>query len=287
MSQPPAGIPGARQQPPLLRQRWQTINPAHAIQRAAVVLTFPEEIPSFVVMRVVEALRPFALGAGLLKEEALNSMLIQIGPGGAQNTTPTSQTGSAFQDVRNGQVAQALKITKEAIRFEIAEYTRWVALRDQLEKIFSLSFPILEQSTTVQSIGLEYVDFFFAVAEGEEDAGLIIDNQSQLIARRAFRKREPFHSHSGWFERETAQSRFLVNVDLSVADALGPIGQRRAITVRTFEAEQIIDSLSDRAKEMVQVDKVLTGLDAIHASLKERLSNLLTREARTMISLGT
>ena len=287
MSQPPVGVPGARKPQPLLAQRWQTVNPAHAIQRAAAVIDFPEELPTFVVNRVVEALRPVARRTDLLKEEAVNSMLIQIGPGGAQNSSPATQAGVLFQNMVGDQIAQALSVTKGSLRFETSVYTRWIAFREQLGQLLEAALPILSQSTTFRSIGLEYVDFFFAVAEGPEDAGLIIDNQSQLMARRAFRKRDPFHSNTGWFERETDQSRFLVNVDLSVADALGPVGQRRAITIRTFEAEHVIAMDNRRALELVEVSNVLAGLDSLHDSLKERLSSLLTRDANNMISLGS
>lgn len=286
MSQPFIGGASAQNSPPLLRQRWQTINPAHAIQSAAVVLGFPEDVPSFLVQRLVGVLRPVAQAAGLIKEEAVNASLIQIGPGGVQSAAPMTQTGTAFQKVRGAQVVEALNVTKNNIRFETSDYTRWIAMKDQLHRILDACLPVLSHATTLQSVGMEYVDFFFAASEGAEDVGLIIDNQSQLIAKRAFRKRDPFHSHSGWFERETNQSRFLVNVDVSIADAMGPIGQRRAITIRTFEAEQVIDVASGRAIELLETIKVIEAVEALHVSLKARLGALLTRDAKAMISLG-
>lgn len=250
------------------------------------MLSFPEELPSLVVSRVVDAVRPIAIAGGLFKEEAVNALMIQIGPGGAQSPSSSSQSGTAFLNMRGPQVAQSLNVTKDSIRFQTADYTRWIALRDQLEQILSASFPILAQSTNLHSVGLEYVDFFYGVSEGPEDVGMIIDNQSQLIAKRAFRKRDPFHSHAGWFESESEESRILVNVDVTVADAIGPEGQRRAITIRTYEAEQVLEMLSPRASELMDPVNVLAALDVRHRSLKARLGNILTRDAKSMISLG-
>lgn len=283
----PIGLPGQRVATPVLAQRWATINPAHAVQRAVAVLTFSEEVPTLVVNRAVDAVRMAARSYGLHKEEPVNSVMVQIGPGGAQSQTPTTQEGIQFQEVRGGQVVQALNITKQAIRFEHTVYTRWVAFREQLSVMLSQILPIMSNITTVQSVALEYVDFFYAVNEGPEDVGLVIDNKSELIPRRAFRKREPFHAHSGWFTASSASGRNLINVDLTVADAKGPAGLRRTISIRTHEAEMVTDMVSSRAVELMNVDASMLVADGLHASMKERLGHVLTKDAKTMISLGS
>lgn len=287
MSGPSAGIPGhTPSTASLLKQRWQTGNPAHAIQRAAAVLTFPEALPSFVIGRTIDAVRPIAFSYALLKEEPVSSVLFQIGPGGAQQTAATSQEGSSFQQMLGAQITQSFNVTKDAIRFETATYTRWIAFRTQLASFLEAALPVLSQSTPIGSIGLEYVDFFYAAASGAEDVGLILDNQSQLMARRAFRKRDPFHAHSGWFDTKPTGGRNLINVDVTVADSNGPVGLRRTITVRTYEAEQISD-LNGRGLALTEAQVALQSLDALHVSLKERLSHILTRDAKNMISLGS
>lgn len=251
------------------------------------MITFPEEVPSFLVSRVVEAVREGTREYGLIKEENVNSAIIKIGPGAIPQPPTTSQEGTSFQDVRGGQVVQSLNVTRQAMRFENSVYTRWRPFREQMATFLNAALPILAQSTPVHSVGVEYIDFFHAVSEGPEDAGLIIDNQSQLIAKRAFRRRDPFHSHSGWFDADTGISRRLVNVDVTVGDAQGPVGQRRTITIRTFEAEQVSDAASSRALELTLPERVLSTMDDLHVSLKERLGHILTRDARKMISLGS
>jgi uncharacterized protein (TIGR04255 family) len=283
----PSGLPGQKAATPLLAQRWATINPAHAVQRAAAVLTFSEEVPTLVVNRAVEAVRTVARSYGLDKEEPLNSMMVQIGPGGAQAQTPTTQEGISFQEVRGGQVVQALNITKQAVRFEYAVYTRWVGFREQLLVMLSQILPVMSNVTTMQSVALEYVDFFYAVNEGAEDVGLIVDNRSELVPRRAFRKREPFHAHSGWFTASSATGRNLINVDLTVADANGPAGLRRTISIRTHEAEIVADMTSPRALELMSAEASMMVADALHATMKERLGHVLTKDAKAMISLGS
>lgn len=280
-------IPGSRPQPPGLGQLWQTINPAHAIQRAVVTLSFSEQISSLVVTRILNAVRPVAREIGLVKEAPLNTSMIQIGPSGVQHTPPATQTGVSLQDVRGEQVAHAFNVTRDALVFETNAYTRWAAFIEFIEILIKPSLPIIADVVTLHSVGVEYFDFFFAVNEGAEDVGLIIENQSQLIPKRAFRRRMPFHSHSGWFEREAADGRRLVNVDVTVADGVGPFGVRRTVTIRTFEAEQIPDANSPRATTLAHVPLVIEVLGDLHRSLKGRLAHLLTREAKSMISLGS
>jgi uncharacterized protein (TIGR04255 family) len=223
----------------------------------------------------------------MVKEEPVNSMLMQLGPGGAATTSPIHHEGTSFQNVRGDQTIIGLNITKQSIRFETGIYTRWAAFFDQLSSILYSILPILSQSTTMQSVGLEYIDFFYAILEGPEDVGLILDNQSGLIAKRAFRKRDPFHTHSGWFTAETANSRNLINVDLTVADAKGPAGVRRTISVRTFEAEHVSSIHGPRAVELMALAPVMQAMDRLHHSLKTHLDSVLTRDAKAMISLGS
>lgn len=196
-----------------------------------------------------------------------------------------NQEGVAFQELQGAQVTQALHITRQSIRFESTNYTRWVAYRSQIESLLEMVLPFFSQVTPISVVGLEYVDFFFAVAEGPEDVGLVIDNQSHLIAKRAFRRRDPFHTHSGWFESRPSGGQNLVNVDVTVADANGPIGLRRTISIRTFEAEQVGER-QDRGVQLSSTDAALAELDQLHVSLKGRLSSILTRDAQSMISLG-
>ena len=286
MSRMPAGSSGSEAAlPSLLKQHWRTINPAHAIQRAAAVVTFPENIPSFVVNRTVEAARSVAAVYGLSKEDPVSTTLLQIGPGGAQQAAPMVQEGIAFQRMEGAQVLQSFSVTKQSIRFETMAYTRWAAFRDQVANLFGAALPVLAQSTPVRSIELEYIDFFYAAGAGAENVGLIIDNQSKLIAQRAFRRHDPFHAHSGWFEERPAGGQNLINVDVNVADANGPVGLRRTITIRTYEAEQVAD-LASRGLELTAIDAVLKGMDELHISLKGRLGHILTNGAKNMISFG-
>jgi uncharacterized protein (TIGR04255 family) len=272
---------------PSVEAYWATINPAHAVQTAAAVITFAEEVTSFVVKRIVDALRPEAHKFRLFKEDKVNTVVFQIKPGGAMEKPAENQTGIAFQETLGAGVLQALTVTTESIRFETSSYTRWVAFREQLFHFLKVALPIVSQSTPVSAIGLEYTDFFYARNEGAADVGLIIDKGSRLIAARAFRRRDPFHSNSGWFDQETVGGRHLVNVDLAVNDAAGPDGIRRAITLRTFESEQVLDPTSDRALELTQADLVLLGMDRLHDSLKRRVGETLTRDAVRMISLNS
>jgi len=279
----PDGAPG---RPASLPPQWQTINPAHAIQSASAIVTFSEEITSFVVKRLSDALRTDAQALGLIKEEPINMMLFQLQPGGVAQTKPSTQAGTTFQRVQGSNVVQSLSVTTQALRLDTFAYTRWIAFREQMDKFLTKAMPLVAQASQVNSIALEYVDFFYATDAGSADAQLIIDRGSDLIARKAFNRRSPFHSHSGWFESETAVGRRLVNIDVTVNDAAGPVGIRRAITIRTHESEQVIDLASVKAAEFLDASVILAAMDVLHVSLKKRRRSVLTRDAAAMISLG-
>lgn len=277
---------GAAAYSPAIASQWRTINPAHAIQRAAVVLTFSEELTSVLLRRVVDAVRAQASGIGLTKEVPINQALFQITPGAAIEAQPATQSGTAFQRMQGDNVLEALSVTTEAVRFETNTYTRWVAFKEQFEPFLRAVMPLIALASQVKSLALEYNDFFYAVHEGSADVQLIVDRQSPFIVKKAYSRRSPFHSHAGWFENETGASRKLVNVDLSVTDANGPMGVRRAIMIRTHEAETIIDFMSERAAQLLDTDIAVQLLDTLHVSLKRRLRDVLTRDCAAMISLG-
>ena len=277
--------PGAKSKP-LASSVWKPVNPAHAIQRAAAIFEFAEPITSFAVGKIENAVRAEAKRIGLLKEEPLNTALFEIRPSGPPRPGKSEQVGTLFQDVQGEISRQALSVMTASIRFETGIYTRWIAFREQLANFMQLSLPIIEQNVRIRQVGLEYVDLFIAASPGQPDAALILDKKSRFLTQRAFDSHGPWHSHSGWFEGETELSRHLVNVDVDVADAQGPIDVRRAINIRTYEAEQIIDFGHVRAGEMTQLEPLLNCLDSLHTALKRHLSGILTNEARTMISLG-
>lgn len=277
---------GAAAYSPAIASQWRTINPAHAIQRAAIVLTFSEELTSVLLRRVVDAVRPSASAIGLTKEVAINSALFQITPGAAIEAQPATQSGTAFQRMQGDNVLESFSVTTEAVRFETNTYTRWVAFKEQFEPFLRAVLPLIALASQVKSLALEYHDFFYAVHEGPADAQLIVDRQSPVIVRKAFSRRSPFHSHAGWFDNETASSKRLVNVDLTVADVEGPMGVRRAVMIRTHEAETITELASSRAVELLDVHSAVQLLDTLHVSLKRRLRDVLTRDCAAMISLG-
>lgn len=266
--------------------QWQTINPAHAVQRASAIITFSEKITAYLVKRIADALRSHAHAMGLLKEEQLNSLLFQIQPGGVSQAQAPKQEGVSFQKLHGDNVVQSISITTEAIRFDSFAYTRWVGFQEQVLPVLTGSLPLIEQASQVSAVALEYVDFFYAADEGAPDAQQIIDRQSDLIAKKSFSRRAQFHSHCGWFEQQTEVGQRLVNVDVSVADANGPVGLRRAINIRTFESEQVTDLTAPLAAKFMTPDGVLSTLETLHASLKKRLRSVLTRDAAAMISLG-
>lgn len=270
----------------LLRNVWATINPAHAVQKASAIVAFNEEITSFTVKKVVDAVREEARKAGLVKEEPVNTVVFQITPGTGAHAASNDNVGTTFQDVQGAIVVSSLTITNTAIRFETSSYSRWIAFREQFYIFVNKCLPILSQTVPVKQIAVEYVDFFYARAPGSPDAGLVIDRKSPSISSKAFNRREPFHSHSGWFEGSGTPSKKLINIDVTVSDANGPDGLRRTITVRTFEAEQIDDPFSIRSAELANPENILSGLDVLHLALKGKLADVLTRDARAMISLG-
>lgn len=265
---------------------WGTATPAHAIQKAIAVIAFAEPATSLTVKRALDAVRSEAKNQGLLKEDPLNSVTFELRPGAKPKAITDDKTGASFQSVRGDHIVEAFNVASDGIRLETGVYTRWIGFKEKFQSLLKPCLPIVASSVPVRQVSVEYIDFFYSKYEGDADASLILDKKSGLISARSYSRRYPFHCHNGWFERKSEHSRYLINVDVGVADANGPPGIRRSITIRTMEAEQVIDPLGSRAAELTDLAALMVCLDDLHVRLKSRLADVLTRDARTMISLG-
>ena len=265
---------------------WQPSAGAHAIQRASAIVTFSEAIPTFAAGKLSSAIRNAARELGMVREEPVHATLVEIRPGAAPRATEAELVGTQFQDIRGTNIAQSVAVTTTGVRFETSVYTRWVAFREQLLALLAPSYPVIEQSVRVGQVALEYVDMFYAINPGPADAQMLLDRKSHLIAARAFSRLGQWHSHCGWFEEETEVKRHLVNTDVTVADATGPVGTRRTISIRTHEAEILLEPQSDRSEYLSQIEPAFACFDKLHVTLKRRLADVLTIDARNMISLG-
>lgn len=271
---------------PSAAQIWGMANPAHSIQKAVAIVTFAEPITSLTLRKVQDAVRPVAKAQGLLKEEPVSSVLFEMKPGAKPKAVSDDKVGTSFQNVQGENISEAFNVTNDGLRFETSVYTRWVAFENKLRSLVQASLPITSMSAPIRQVTLEYTDFFYARIEGDQDVSYILDRRSGLISPKVFARRAPFHCHNGWFEGYPGDPRFLVNVDINVADANGPPGLRRSITIRTHEAEQIVDIFGPRATALSDAAQMMSCLDNLHRRLKDRLSDVLTRDARAMISLG-
>ena len=277
-----------KEPPPTIQQVWATINPAHAIQRVSAALVFSEEIPFFTVKKLADAIRVWAASQGMTQEAPLNTMLIAVAAGGIPQAKSDGQQGTLFQQQQAGNLVQQVMLAREMINLTSMAYVRWVGFRDQLAALLRLVAPIVELSVELRQVTLEYVDVFYARDPGPANAGLILNGSSRVLNSQAFSRLDPFHSNSGWFKK-VGQERHLINADIAASDADGPPGRRRMVTVRTLEAivAEPQDANANATAIVANADLLLSSFNALHVSLKKRISAILTKEAAAMISLGS
>lgn len=282
----PYGTPAQRESSlTVARATWHPAGGAHAVVKTSAIVSFSESITSVTLARLTNAVRESAREHGLTTEAPVNSVMFEVGPGAVPKAMQEAISGTAFQEMRGTGIAQSLVITSEAIRFETAMYTRWVAFEEQLVSYMSELLPIVSNVTGIKAVALEYVDLFVAQNEGAADASLIIDRKSDYVSRKAFKRADPFHVHVGWFEKVTDASRLLVNVDVTASDAEGPQGTRRTVTIRTHEAAQVIEPFGAEAMAFSELGKATETFAGLHRRLKAHLAGVLTKDAQDMISL--
>lgn len=271
-------------------QVWAPIHGTHAIQIASAIVTFSESLTSLQWKRAAAAARTSAQAVGLSEEAARQSIFLQFAPGSppAQIAGPSAdETGlEFFRRFDSRSLSDKLTVDSSSLRIDTWAYTRWVGFSEKIKTCLGGVIPIFQDAVLLQSVALEYIDVFIAPQPGPADCSLVVDRDSSYISEKAFHEDREWHCHQGWFEAEKNARRVLVNADLTIGDANTPMGSRRSISIRTHEATHFLPAPGDpESAQSTMLDDILILLDNHHVSLKARLGDIITPQAKAMISL--
>ena len=274
---------------------WRPLHEAHSIQVASLTIFFGQALTDLPWRKAVTAGRALARELGLTVERSVPTHPVALLPEGATASVSFKAQvpqGVEFMRLRTPTFAEE-KLTYDlnSLRYENWAYTRWTAF---LDRALALVFPLIRSyylpSVLIQGIGVDYIDRFYSTDTLlTPDAGQVIRSDSPLIAAGAFRRTDPWHVHSGWFEGCDDQTKRLFNVDVDVADIrLGAMqqGPLRAMHLRTAAVDHFNQPGSrETPNDDVTVAFVRHRLQMMHEELKRVLEAVLTQSATAAIGL--
>lgn len=258
-----------------LRGMWEPAHVTHAIQNAYAALVFNGPPVEFDDARLA-GVRDAASALGMDRDQPTSAFTINFETGNPV-TAVNENTGHRFWREEGGRVLLQLLLEPSSIRLDTFSYTRWIGFRAELEMVVERVASIF-YNATVERVALEYTDVFTAI-EGRGDTSLVIDDTSGFRPA-AVDPQGFWHRHTGWFEDQGQGLRLLVNVDATSSEVSNGQETRHLLVVRTHEA------LVHEPPAPFDGGVALDALDGMHNSLKQRLKNVLTQEARDMIALG-
>lgn len=262
---------------------WRPIQDTHAIQLASVSLTLNEPAGDLTRRRAHEAVEEAASRLGLTERSVIGFQLpaeIQIIGVPVQPPQGTLFSRRERPDV----ISERLQITPESIRYEDYSYVRWVPFKARARDLMARAAEAYTASSSVNNITSEYVDVFQAVL-GEGSVADVIRSDSKWVAPGVFRPEEMWHCHTGWFEPINEQARRLIHVNIEVADNVFEEKMHRQVRIRTRTYDQF-GREGAPLDEPLSWQRVEEHFDSSHQRLKSLLSEIVTEEAATAISLG-
>jgi uncharacterized protein (TIGR04255 family) len=287
LEQGQATVPDQAENP---EPKWMPVNGSHAIQMAYASVIFAEPVTAVIWNNVQSTARAAAVAADLNIEHLIQSMMLQIGSAAEPSSAAiqNANAGLQFQRLQAlNEVGEQFVVQPNQLRFETYNYTRWAGFKAKVQSLFETVLPTYFSAVNVGQVSVEYTDVFYWSDEGDADCSKILDTQSPLIAAAAIQPTGLWHSHSGWFDNQIQGRRRLSNADITVANAIVHNQPRRAINIRTFESTQfLIGKDGQPVDDPPSADDIFDLLESHHVSLKDSLSNMLTPDAREMISLG-
>ena len=269
--------------------RWSPIQGSHAIQMAAVGVSFSEALPEPLWNQARGKAAARATELGLTTEIPQTMLQFIIGPG----SVPTPQVAGAPVGIdftkmeRPDFYSDKFSINKQSLRIEEWSYTRWATMRAKAETLMADAFEVYGQSTTISSVFVDYIDVFRALA-GDIRANCedVISRDSKYVAPAAFDRINPWHTHTAHYESIDTQVRRLVQVNVDVGDLDTREGPAQAIQIRTLVTDQMnLPGRQPIGAEHQTWPALIERMQALHDSSKSRFRSMLTSQAAAAISM--
>jgi len=269
-------------------ERWTPIRGTHAIQMAAVGVTFADALPELIWERARNAARERAKRAGLDTEHVQPSIHFTVV--GTPGPAAVPVGGVDFVKMETPDFfSDKFHIDRQGLRYEDWSYTRWSALLGKASDVMADAFKSYAQSAHISSIYIDYIDIFQAKLDPADraDCSTIIDANSPFVSSGVFDATNAWHTHSGRFSFPDVAVRQLQQANVDVGEMMTNEGMVQAIQIRTLITNQLnVPGLEPFAPDRQTMAVVREHMERQHDVGKSILGRLLTSKAAAAISLN-
>ena len=267
-------------------QHWRPIRDTHAIQSAHLAVQFGQPAGEVLWRRVQSAVSDIAGAVGITGRQPVSGFPFGIqfmAPGVTvqepdQGVLLTSQTEA-------GEVVEQFTLTRDMLKYEQMQYTRWAPFRERAQKLMSGAVDQYGMVSSLAAVTSNYVDVFEFSGSGEPDVSEVISAEGPFVSRAAHHPATLWHSHSGFFEYPSPETRRLVAVNVDIQ--FGPVpGRPHLVRVTTQISDQFGQpELTELDASRVDWAFIAGRADEQHLRLKSLLAQVLTDDAAQAISL--
>lgn len=205
----------------------------------------------------------------------------------APSVNAQQMAGLAFSIYdQEDRLVERFSANKDAIQIQSNSYIRWRPFAAKFEKFARSLYKYHNYELPFALVQLEYWDRFDAVDPESADVSKIIRSDAPWIAPAGPVNKEPWHNHTGYFQRLSPKVRRLSSARVDYGDFPGKRGTTRSIIVYTSAQDAINAPSYEKTIGMGWgLPEVMAALERQHASLKEDLQRIITPEAAERIGL--
>lgn len=261
----------------------QTARPNHAIEIMAIGLDFSQTIDNQLLGKLVSLYDSDAdLQALLPKKQNVRALSLNIRVDEQDiSTDDTSESigGCDFYSTDDsGSLSWSVSVRHNFIACNCRAYDRWDDVKTFTLKLLTPFMQVLRsENIEISSIGLQYLDVLHVLETSFPSFNTdIFSRGSKHLAKSIFENEGVWHAHSGWFEIEDGQKRFLNSFDLDVLEVEGP----KKCQVRLNGHHKYIATSSTELYANIEM-----MLDTLHDKNKKLLCDVLSRNVLNMINL--
>lgn len=254
----------------------------HAIQSMVFALEWPAELTgasSLNVAQVRDAAKQ-ALGTEFqqVEDQMAFTMSMPMASVSASSAMATGQPHlSGFALKRHSHVpgwpSRAITVSPENLLIQINDYTRWAAVRADVQRYLNVLMPLVGAHRPVVAVGQQVVDMFNWKADPQQLVlSEVFREGGKMLPPHIFELTDLWHSHHGYVTRHTEPTEFqqLDNVNVSRVMLNGVHTLQILCSHRAqYQQPQFI-------KTPTHVEQVLALHDRLHNDNKSVLSELLT-----------
>jgi uncharacterized protein (TIGR04255 family) len=263
------------------------ISPNHAIERCTATVAFLPNLPdkSFIAIADESAQMLARLG---FSAQQMMTLGFRVGPGG--RVSPQEAPIAAPRVFQSATGGLAITISPQGVVFTTGSYVRWQPFIGELERLVIPMTAKFRSVVSVSAVRLEYWDRFVWAGDWTTfRARELIRDSSSYVAPAALTKDQPWHSHTGWFDRATDKLRRLVNINIDVSELIRdphlPAQPSVGIYSSLMEQANVPDFVRTPDSELDDVF-IVDRLEKQHVALKEILGDIIVEEMATRVSLN-